>query len=43
MRAKHDSSFPAAVFDLQDVLITPKGYSKGFYLFKIKYVQLDNI
>ena len=30
MRAKHDSSFSAAVFDLKDVLITPKGYSKGF-------------
>ena len=31
MRVKHDSSFSAAVFDLQDVLITPKGHSKGFY------------
>ena len=31
MRAKHDSSFSAAVFDLQDVLITPKVHSKGFH------------
>ena len=31
MRAKHDSSLPAAVFDLQNVLITPKGHSKGFH------------
>ena len=31
MRVKHDSSFSAAVFDLQDVIITTKGHSKGFY------------
>ena len=30
-RAKHDAEFASATFDLEDVLLTPKGHAKGFY------------